>query len=344
MDAAGVLENYISDLGSLPSEFTFILESLRDQDSKFYEVRKRIAQRDGQIHKFIKANGSLTENPKEAQLSSKITQDFDTAAGLCQEKIDMANAGLYIVSRHIKRLNEDILKLEEEGLLPHVPGSVCNQAEKSAGLILDGHGGVTVGGELDFTQDKISVGRRGATGSRAGAASSGTGAGGSSGGTANGRLNGPDSGSGLANGHVGLNGSVGATRGASASHSPSPGPSLSSRGSRPTKRQKTEFGPGSGPGSASSTGLGGFGTPGMGDSDFGSITPRQNGRGGNEEEEVLYCVCQQVSFGNMVACDNPDCQYEWFHYDCVGLKEPPKGTWYCPTCVKEKKEERRRRG
>lgn len=58
---------------------------------------------------------------------------------------------------------------------------------------------------------------------------------------------------------------------------------------------------------------------------------------GNEEENELYCFCQRVSFGEMVGCDNDDCKYEWFHYECVGLKEPPKGKWFCPDCVERQK-------
>jgi inhibitor of growth protein 3 len=26
----------------------------------------------------------------------------------------------------------------------------------------------------------------------------------------------------------------------------------------------------------------------------------------------------------MVACDNEDCPYEWFHYPCGGVTAPPK--------------------
>merc|ERR1712112_132025 len=40
----------------------------------------------------------------------------------------------------------------------------------------------------------------------------------------------------------------------------------------------------------------------------------------------------QVSYGDMVACDNADCPYEWFHYPCVGVTAPPKGKWYCQPC------------
>jgi len=56
-----------------------------------------------------------------------------------------------------------------------------------------------------------------------------------------------------------------------------------------------------------------------------------------DEDEERYCVCGGVSWGTMVACDNPDCEKEWFHISCVGLKKAPdsKTKWYCPEC-KEK--------
>lgn len=54
-----------------------------------------------------------------------------------------------------------------------------------------------------------------------------------------------------------------------------------------------------------------------------------------EDDKQLYCFCQSVSYGEMVACDGPNCKYEWFHYTCVNLKEPPKGAWYCPDCRQE---------
>ncbi|CAH02897.1 histone acetyltransferase YNG2 [Kluyveromyces lactis] len=55
-------------------------------------------------------------------------------------------------------------------------------------------------------------------------------------------------------------------------------------------------------------------------------------QGGEEDDKQLYCFCQRVSYGEMVACDGPNCKYEWFHYSCVNLTEPPKGQWYCPEC------------
>ncbi|URE07492.1 inhibitor of growth protein [Musa troglodytarum] len=54
-----------------------------------------------------------------------------------------------------------------------------------------------------------------------------------------------------------------------------------------------------------------------------------------DPNEPTYCVCHQVSFGDMIACDNENCEGgEWFHYSCVGLTPETrfKGKWFCPTC------------
>ncbi|KAI9498698.1 hypothetical protein BDB00DRAFT_799166 [Zychaea mexicana] len=56
-----------------------------------------------------------------------------------------------------------------------------------------------------------------------------------------------------------------------------------------------------------------------------------------DPNEPLYCYCRQVSFGEMVACDNDDCEIEWFHLECVGLRTPPRGKWYCKNCAEQLK-------
>ena len=58
------------------------------------------------------------------------------------------------------------------------------------------------------------------------------------------------------------------------------------------------------------------------------------GGGGStlDPTEPVYCYCRRVSFGEMVACDNPDCAVEWFHFECVGMDAQPKGKWYCRDC------------
>jgi len=52
-----------------------------------------------------------------------------------------------------------------------------------------------------------------------------------------------------------------------------------------------------------------------------------------DPNEPTYCVCQQVSYGEMIGCDNQDCPIEWFHFGCMDLTHKPKGKWYCPKCL-----------
>ena len=56
-----------------------------------------------------------------------------------------------------------------------------------------------------------------------------------------------------------------------------------------------------------------------------------------DPNEPTYCLCNRVSFGEMVGCDNPECRREWFHLSCLGLAAAPKGTWLCPDCSSMKR-------
>ncbi|XP_048516063.1 inhibitor of growth protein 3 isoform X2 [Athalia rosae] len=68
-----------------------------------------------------------------------------------------------------------------------------------------------------------------------------------------------------------------------------------------------------------------------------AVTDPDNADWPYDPNEPRYCICNQVSYGDMVACDNSDCPFEWFHYPCVGISAPPKGKWYCPQCTSSMK-------
>ena len=42
-----------------------------------------------------------------------------------------------------------------------------------------------------------------------------------------------------------------------------------------------------------------------------------------------YCHCKGPEEGKMIACDNSNCEVEWFHFHCIGLTRKPRGFWYC---------------
>uniref|UniRef100_A0A0A9X7C3 Inhibitor of growth protein 1 n=1 Tax=Lygus hesperus TaxID=30085 RepID=A0A0A9X7C3_LYGHE len=55
--------------------------------------------------------------------------------------------------------------------------------------------------------------------------------------------------------------------------------------------------------------------------------------GANIPEDKLYCICNDVEKGQMILCDNVNCEIGWYHFECVRLcEEEPKGSWYCPIC------------
>lgn len=51
------------------------------------------------------------------------------------------------------------------------------------------------------------------------------------------------------------------------------------------------------------------------------------------EDDGSWCFCQQVIEGSrLIACDNTECPFQWFHMSCVGLTATPNGKWFCTTC------------
>ncbi|KAJ8005172.1 hypothetical protein DPEC_G00143880 [Dallia pectoralis] len=70
---------------------------------------------------------------------------------------------------------------------------------------------------------------------------------------------------------------------------------------------------------------------------FGNVHPSDVLDMPVDPNEPTYCLCHQVSYGEMIGCDNTDCSIEWFHFACVGLMTKPRGKWYCPRCSQDRK-------
>ena len=90
--------------------------------------------------------------------------------------------------------------------------------------------------------------------------------------------------------------------------------------------------------------------------DAGEEVEGDGEEGGDPEDQQIYCFCQKLSYGEvrpcckciraslfmmlirccaaqMIACDNPECPYQWFHLPCVGLKPPLPEHFYCSECI-----------
>ncbi|CUM45941.1 Chromatin modification-related protein YNG2 [Debaryomyces fabryi] len=120
MDTTTVLDKYTQDLSNLPLEVKHLLQELKNKDVQLQEARKRYQTKDNQIHKFIRANGTLTKHPKEQQIYNKIEEDMVLVKKLQKEKILLANTALFLVSKHLSNFETDIAKLERDELLPPV--------------------------------------------------------------------------------------------------------------------------------------------------------------------------------------------------------------------------------
>ncbi|KAJ7116833.1 hypothetical protein C8R43DRAFT_960857 [Mycena crocata] len=72
--------------------------------------------------------------------------------------------------------------------------------------------------------------------------------------------------------------------------------------------------------------------------------PQEAGDDEGDGDNRPYCFCQRVSFGQMIACDDSSCQWEWFHIACIGLTTPPDGRWFCEACRTKRNAKRAGRG
>lgn len=286
MDPSSVLDQTIQDVSNLQGEFSHLLGELRASDTQLLDERKKYLSKDSQIHKFIRQHGSLQEHPKEQELSEQIKEEIASCKGLQEEKCTMANTALYLVSKHLTKLENNIGVLEEDGLLAPAEEDADSSTEFSReSSAVSGAGERRRKAASSSSQEPTNVKRR-----RIGRASSPS----------------------------------------QSAQTPSiPPPSTSLSQSVPSKGEGSHEENNEGSPLPAVEKDANFDLQDYNDDLF-------SGYNNNEEEDrTLYCFCQSVSYGEMVACDGPNCKYEWFHYSCVNLKEPPKGQWYCPDCRQE---------
>jgi inhibitor of growth protein 3 len=276
------------------------------KDKLLAEHRSAYLSRDASLQKHIRLHGSHAENPKEAAYIEQIRKNQRRVLELQDEKLELAQKALNLIDKHATRLDGQIANLVRDGLMP---ADAMTPAPPPS--------------NLPAASQQVS-GRGGMRHSP---------------------------------GIAGLARSFGAER-AGTPHTP---------GAQTGANKRLKL---AGAAPAAVSALGRPATPGMKDSSragtpSGHSGTRKTGRkkppkrvideeGDEEEEEEeeeesgeaddkrLYCICQQVSYGSMVGCDDKDCPYEWFHWGCVHLTEEPKGKWYCPACSERREKSRTR--
>ncbi|KAF2013886.1 hypothetical protein BU24DRAFT_249244 [Aaosphaeria arxii CBS 175.79] len=398
-DAATVLEQFIHDVANLPAEITHLYEEVQAKDQQIQECRAIIAGRDNSLQKFIKLNGALVENPKEALYTKTVLQNYEKAQILQEEKIGLVEKAAALMDRHVKRLDIKLRDLQSDGSLPTDPQMPSLLRESPGNLVppssltntgastpLHPVSGNNPGGpnlaqaaaiaritsattptprmnpsapqnmqtQALLNQQRLTNAQSPLPANPRQERESSTGS--------DGKRRRP-------NGSIGPLPQPPSSLGRQASLGPST-PKPSTPGSRqgsvgPRQPQKNALTvkkakPQQPLRKAALTAKSGVhkqkrrkhvGTNGGGSRASPSTTAEDESaasEGGTEDEEMggmgheedesddtKYCFCQRVSFGDMVACDNDNCHYQWFHWECVGIKEEPVGDWLCPDCRKQ---------
>ncbi|KAI8810409.1 inhibitor of growth protein 4-like protein [Cladochytrium replicatum] len=284
------LEDYLDVVEALPLELQRNFSLMRELDAAAQDTIRQVEE---QTTEFMEKVADL--NPEEhADRLSKLAETFKETLKHGEDKVSLAMQTYDMVDRHIRRLDDDIQKFQEEQMTgPRLSSEKKRQREPSTQKYISG------------PKMKKSGERTTASQIIASAASSSV---------------------------LPIDAAAGAAALVSAA-----GSAISvfggNDGSTPTgtPRKDRMRQNGRGPRITSSS------------NQKGDI----KGKGGMgldmavDPSEPTYCICNQVSYGEMIACDDDECVGQWFHYTCVGLTGQVKGKWYCPDCTAKRASGRR---
>ncbi|KAK3329338.1 inhibitor of growth proteins N-terminal histone-binding-domain-containing protein [Apodospora peruviana] len=457
LDPAMILDEWINRTQNLPEEIRFLQDEIADKDRQYDKLVKEIEERDGRIQKWIKANGSHQNNPKEEDYRKTIRKNFALAEQLSMEKIALTQKLQQTMDKHVRYLDGQIKALYDRNelgfndpdelpsllrpsaanianstpvirpvngttnpvtaALSHLANNVSQTTVRLSNSQLRNtqtqqHGSASAPATPAASMIMNRQARESSAGPGGGAPKRGPRAG----------INLPTTSSGLAR-HSSLGPGTPkahqtATGGVQRAGSAGPraigkgsGGAVNRKSGTPSStaggRKKGSAGPGGAGGGSNKSGLsrvkraaknspssaaeselsdadsgsadesdagrtGGRNTPQLSRSGSNQATSqnkegshdREPGSGGgprsakreDDDDDAMdldddeagddkkYCMCQNVSFGDMVACDNDDCPFEWFHWSCVGLKSEPNGKWFCPVCTENLKKKGGRAG
>lgn len=360
--SATYVDNYIDSVENLPDDVQRHLSRIRDIDVQY---RSHLRDVDYYYEQW-KSFSATSENSsnRRTRAMAKMQQSLISAQELGDEKMQIVNQLQELIDQKTRQLDSDQKNLDygkEEHLMHDLPQKISRTASP---ISLQSQITTTIKNEGQFVSAIISSGAgiSGGQGSGNNTPTSSQQAsdrsmtnhgvnmgnmGNSSDSRSNKRSRRPrnennNSGSTM---DLGGNESNSANEGGGTSGHKSIGTGQSSSTSA-SGSQKKSSGQGVGGGGI---GGGGGGAGGNNSSNSKKKKRKARGQGGsqsnardNREEtpppdpidpdEPTYCLCDQISFGEMILCDNDLCPIEWFHFSCVSLVSKPKGKWYCPNC------------
>ncbi|OSD04569.1 hypothetical protein PYCCODRAFT_1423979 [Trametes coccinea BRFM310] len=299
-EAANIATEYLSSLENLPNETQHILAEIKHRDVRTQELTDEIRKETQKYYRHSSKNAGQALSGKDAAIPDTVAKLYTEVDALAAEKVMLSERLVRIFERAMARLNHDIqriLKLQgDETPLPATQHFLST---------------------VDSTVKQLQTGMRTATEvfdtSASASASTGPPP------NKKRRMNTTTSA-----GSIKLpspvpvsSGSFGGGSGASVSGTQKSGLSRQVHPRHSPMRSRRTH---------TSTGLDEEDAEGEEDLD------EAGEEGGDAEDQELYCYCQKLSYGEMIACDNDGCRYQWFHLSCVNLKPPLPENWYCEEC------------
>ncbi|KAG2141684.1 hypothetical protein BD769DRAFT_1427986 [Suillus cothurnatus] len=279
-EAVTIASEFIMTLDNLPSEVQFLLQELRSKETDSQDIQNDLAK---EAHKYmrhcLRSDGQTPVVPIE-----KLKDAQEKLSALSDAKIALASRIVDLLSRKRARLEYDlgrVLVLQGET----DPASLRLQSVSGLG---SGTAGYVLGGRNPAAQINESL-RNAFAGGTATPLAGGSGTMASVGGRAS--VTGED--------NAFKKRRLMATQGSI--KLPSPAPSAYVPSTRGRRRRR-----------GASSEAEDF------DFDYGDETQgaeeaeEGDGEEGEDgEDKELYCFCQKLSYGEMIACDNPDCPFQW---------------------------------
>ncbi|TDZ33687.1 Chromatin modification-related protein YNG2 [Colletotrichum spinosum] len=306
LDPAIILDDWINRVQNLPEEIRFLHEEIADRDRQYQDCIKAIEERDAKIQRYIRQHGSHETNPREESMRSVMRETFARAEQLSAEKIALTQKMQLTMDKHLRNLDHQIKLLYDRAEPGFNDPDECPSLLRPSAANHSAPSARSINPAVHLTSTAITA--------------------------------------------TPLNPIV---------NSSTP---TAPRGGNPQLRAaQIQQHASSAPATPAASMLLNHAESGSGDDgersrvDRTSGTPARDGKDGDGDDSMLdveddeagddkkYCTCQNVSFGDMVACDNEECPYEWFHWSCVGLKSEPNGTWFCPVCTENMEKMQRKK-
>ncbi|KIO12506.1 hypothetical protein M404DRAFT_12729 [Pisolithus tinctorius Marx 270] len=313
-EAATIASEYISTLENIPGEIQFLLQELRAKETQSQELQQEITR---DSHKYIRhvLRSDSDSSSKDKALTpptEKIKSAQKTLEQLADEKVAIAERIVNMLTRKRSRLDYDLARVLALQGEPDPAAIVAGAAQPilSSGTSISATGsGYILGGRNPAAQINESLRNAFAGGMPVPLSAGG----------------------GLVSVSTrsGVEESAYKKRKLTAQESikmPSPAPSHVASTGRGRRKKR-------GVSSEADDFEMEFAEETQGTEDAeGEEVDGEEGDDGEDKE--LYCFCQKLSYGEMIACDNAGCPYQWFHLPCVNLKQPLPERWYCAECTK----------